>query len=197
MPLALFRYVKFVLDHCHTFDQAGSAEVLRCHDDGERSLRFDRPALEIANAIGHMPLPPYIKREDNDNDHSRYQTVWAETPGSVAAPTASLHFTNELLARIADKGIKETKVDFAVGPGTFQPVQVEDFSQHEMHKEFCICPQQAIDDIKLAASALVASLPLAPQLRARLNMPQREHGLEEFEGWTRIFSSSAIFNEGC
>jgi S-adenosylmethionine:tRNA ribosyltransferase-isomerase len=94
----------------------------------------------VADAIaqcGHVPLPPYITRSDTAGDASRYQTVYAHTPGSVAAPTAGLHFTPALLDRIAAKGVERAEVLLHVGAGTFRPIQDDDPSQHVMHEEWC------------------------------------------------------------
>ena len=86
--------------------------------------------------IGHMPLPPYIQREDNDSDQSRYQTVYAQHAGAVAAPTAGLHFTEQLLEQIKQKGIDIAYVTLHVGAGTFQPVRVDNIAEHKMHAEW-------------------------------------------------------------
>ena len=92
--------------------------------------------LDILNTIGHMPLPPYIQREDESFDQERYQTVYAEKPGAVAAPTAGLHFDEKMLQQISDKGIEQIHVTLHVGAGTFQPVRVDDLKDHHMHKEW-------------------------------------------------------------
>lgn len=99
-------------------------------------VRFPEPGvLAIAHACGHMPLPPYIDREDEIADQERYQTVYARHEGAVAAPTAGLHFDEALMKALADKGVEETFVTLHVGAGTFQPVRVEDVEAHEMHSE--------------------------------------------------------------
>jgi len=90
----------------------------------------------ILNSIGHMPLPPYIQRDDEDFDQDRYQTVYAERPGAVAAPTAGLHFDEKMLQQLSDKGIEQIHVTLHVGAGTFQPVRVDDLNDHYMHKEW-------------------------------------------------------------
>lgn len=92
-------------------------------------------ALEVLARIGHVPLPPYLARADRAADQERYQTVYASRPGAVAAPTAGLHFTPELLAELAERGVQRAFVTLHVGPGTFQPVQSEDVRQHVMHSE--------------------------------------------------------------
>lgn len=94
------------------------------------------PLAEILQAIGHMPLPPYIEREDELADQDRYQTVFAEREGAVAAPTAGLHFSEQMLAQIAAKGIRRAQVTLHVGAGTFQPVRADKIEDHVMHAEF-------------------------------------------------------------
>ncbi len=92
--------------------------------------------VDIMNAIGHMPLPPYIDRADEASDQERYQTVFAEKEGAVAAPTAGLHFTEALLQRIDSLGVRRATVTLHVGAGTFQPVRVDDITEHVMHSEY-------------------------------------------------------------
>lgn len=99
-------------------------------------LAFDEPVLALLDAIGHMPLPPYIDRADEALDQERYQTVYAKRPGAVAAPTAGLHFTPELLRHLADNGVESAFVTLHVGAGTFQPVRVADIRDHHMHSEY-------------------------------------------------------------
>ena len=93
-------------------------------------------------AVGHMPLPPYIQREDDVADASRYQTVYAQHAGAVAAPTAGLHFDEAMLQQIHDMGVQSAWVTLHVGAGTFQPVRVDDIRDHLMHKEWFEVPQQ-------------------------------------------------------
>jgi S-adenosylmethionine:tRNA ribosyltransferase-isomerase len=113
---------------------------------GERHLRFD-PAPDFFGSIerlGHVPLPPYIGREDRPADRERYQTVYARERGSAAAPTAGLHFTPEILERIRARGIETTEVTLHVGLGTFQPVRVERVEEHKLHAErYCIATDAA------------------------------------------------------
>jgi S-adenosylmethionine:tRNA ribosyltransferase-isomerase len=104
--------------------------------EGEKIVAFDTPIDEgFFAALGHVPLPPYIKRADTFQDESRYQTVYAKNSGSVAAPTAGLHFTQDLLHAIESRGIKIAPVTLHVGPGTFLPVRAEDLDDHQMHYE--------------------------------------------------------------
>jgi len=100
---------------------------------------------DIMETIGHMPLPPYISREDTNEDFSRYQTVYAKTPGAVAAPTAGLHFDKALLEKLEDKGITSAYVTLHVGAGTFQPVRSKNIKDHKMHYEYLEVPQQTVD----------------------------------------------------
>jgi S-adenosylmethionine:tRNA ribosyltransferase-isomerase len=93
------------------------------------------PVEALLERVGHVPLPPYIERADDELDRERYQTVFAAVPGAVAAPTAGLHFTPELLARLAARGVRRASVTLHVGAGTFLPVQSEDPRQHPMHSE--------------------------------------------------------------
>ena len=105
-------------------------------EDGNRMIRFQYEGvfLELLDKLGTMPLPPYIKEKLEDQE--RYQTVYSKTPGSAAAPTAGLHFTKELLARIQEKGVKLAFVTLHVGLGTFRPVKAEEITDHVMHSEF-------------------------------------------------------------
>ncbi len=97
--------------------------------------KTDKSNDELFNEIGHIPLPPYIKREDSPKDRERYQTVYAKNPGAIAAPTAGLHFTEEILKRLRDKGVKIVYVTLHVGIGTFRPIKTENIKEHRMHEE--------------------------------------------------------------
>ena len=113
------------------------AEVIARGSFGERRIRF-RPTIDffdLVDRLGHVPLPPYIDRPDRPGDRDRYQTVYAQERGSVAAPTAGLHFTPEIMARIRDRGIETTEITLHVGLGTFQPVRVDRVEDHKLHRE--------------------------------------------------------------
>ena len=97
---------------------------------------------------GHVPLPPYIEREDEEKDKDYYQTVFAEKEGSVASPTAGLHFTKELLEKIKEKGINIAYITLHVGLGTFKPVKTEDITKHKMHEEYFTIPKETLEMIK-------------------------------------------------
>ena len=122
------------------------AEVIARGDFGERILRFDAVVDFFAKIekLGHIPLPPYIARADSAADRERYQTVYAQTKGSVAAPTAGLHFTPEILGRIKDRGIETAEITLHVGLGTFQPIRTEVVEDHKLHAEpYSISPEAA------------------------------------------------------
>lgn len=121
------------------------AEVQEVVDEGNRLIRFEYEGIfeEILDQLGQMPLPPYITHQLKDKN--RYQTVYAKYEGSAAAPTAGLHFTEELLQQIQEKGVKIARVTLHVGLGTFRPVKVDDVTQHHMHTEFYHVSQEAAD----------------------------------------------------
>ena len=104
--------------------------------------------LEVMQKVGHMPLPPYIQREDDVQDKERYQTVYAKIPGAVAAPTAGLHFTDKLIQKITDQGIECAFVTLHVGAGTFQPVRVENIEDHKMHHEYLQVSADVCEKVK-------------------------------------------------
>ncbi|MBN2442251.1 MAG: tRNA preQ1(34) S-adenosylmethionine ribosyltransferase-isomerase QueA, partial [Spirochaetales bacterium] len=110
-----------------------------------RTLRFDTPVdEEFFEAFGHVPLPPYIRREDEQRDTARYQTIYSEQTGSAAAPTAGLHFTPGVLASLEDKGIEVVRITLHVGMGTFVPIRTENVEDHHMHEEeYDISPHAA------------------------------------------------------
>ncbi len=121
------------------------AEVLEVVEEGNRLVRFQYTGIfeEVLDALGEMPLPPYITHKLQDKN--RYQTVYAKYEGSAAAPTAGLHFTEELLREIEDMGVRLAYVTLHVGLGTFRPVKVDDVTQHHMHTEFYVVPQETAD----------------------------------------------------
>ncbi|MFK0572631.1 tRNA preQ1(34) S-adenosylmethionine ribosyltransferase-isomerase QueA [Endozoicomonas sp.] len=122
-------------------------------------LRFETSVLPLLLEHGHMPLPPYIDREDGDSDRLRYQTVFAERDGAVAAPTAGLHFDEALLARLDAKGVRKVFVTLHVGSATYQPVRVENIKDHVMHAEYIevsetVC--QAVRETRASGNRVVA-----------------------------------------
>ena len=122
-----------------------TATVRELREDGNRVVEFHYEGifLEVLDRLGKMPLPPYIKAELQDRE--RYQTVYSKEVGSAAAPTAGLHFTNELLDKIRDKGVRTAFVTLHVGLGTFRPVKAEEITQHHMHSELCMMSQETAD----------------------------------------------------
>ena len=129
------------------FDDGFSANMLGRVDD-LFELKFNAPILSMLDDIGHMPLPPYIDREDTQEDKARYQTVYADQPGAVAAPTAGLHFDDQLLADIKAKGAELAFVTLHVGAGTFQPVRVENVADHKMHSEWLEVSELVCQQVK-------------------------------------------------
>ncbi|MBT0724265.1 tRNA preQ1(34) S-adenosylmethionine ribosyltransferase-isomerase QueA [Rosenbergiella sp. S61] len=113
----------------------------------EIEFHDSREVLDILNHIGHMPLPPYIDRPDEESDRELYQTVYSAKPGAVAAPTAGLHFDQPLLDALGQKGIETAFVTLHVGAGTFQPVRVESIEDHIMHAEYAEVPQEVVDAV--------------------------------------------------
>ena len=122
-----------------------TAEIVDELPDGNRLVRFEYQGifLEVLERLGKMPLPPYIKEELRDSE--RYQTVYSKVNGSAAAPTAGLHFTPELLERVQSMGVKVGYVTLHVGLGTFRPVKEEEITDHDMHSEYCVIPQETAD----------------------------------------------------
>ncbi|MDU8924153.1 tRNA preQ1(34) S-adenosylmethionine ribosyltransferase-isomerase QueA [Pasteurellaceae bacterium LIM206] len=118
-----------------------------------KTQKNDTALLDLLQQIGHMPLPPYIDRPDEEADQERYQTVYGKVPGAVAAPTAGLHFDNDLLEKLKAKGVNFAFVTLHVGAGTFQPVRVENIEEHHMHAEYAEVPQTVTDAILATKAA--------------------------------------------
>jgi len=162
-PLFMDRYLVMIRGKVKVgnklfFDKNLSAEVLEVNDDGSRVVNFFQgedkldflSLVEILNEIGHLPLPPYMNREDEEEDNQDYQTLFAKNYGAVAAPTASLHFTQELLEKINNK-YPVNYLTLHVGAGTFKPVDAEDILSHPMHSEYFeigIEAKKALDEAK-------------------------------------------------
>jgi len=143
---------------------------------------------EVLARHGHIPLPPYIRKgRDEDTDHERYQTVYAERVGSVAAPTAGLHFTPELLKRLADRGIKTARATLHVGLGTFAPIKVEDPTRHEIHRESCEVTQATVEAIQLTKARGGRVVAVGTTTTRTLESTARPGGLKPFCGETDLF----------
>ncbi|MDY0047521.1 MAG: tRNA preQ1(34) S-adenosylmethionine ribosyltransferase-isomerase QueA [Thauera propionica] len=152
-------------------------------------LRF--PAGEDLFALlerhGKLPLPPYIQRAAGDDDESRYQTVFAREPGSVAAPTAGLHFDEGVLARIAARGAKCAWLTLHVGAGTFQPVRVDDLGEHRMHRERYVIPQETVDAIAATRAGGGRVIAVGTTSMRALEAAAQDGPLEAGSGETEIF----------
>ncbi|HSK80142.1 MAG TPA: tRNA preQ1(34) S-adenosylmethionine ribosyltransferase-isomerase QueA [Thermoanaerobaculia bacterium] len=132
------------------FDAGLAAEVTAKDPDGRHRLRFSEPVERHLDRLGHVPLPPYIERPDTDEDRERYQTVYARNPGAVAAPTAGLHFSTELLSEIEAAGVEIARVTLHVGIGTFKPVSAERIEEHRMERERYEVGEEAAEAIRRA-----------------------------------------------
>ncbi len=155
------------------------------------ALETPAPALSlpaVLQAIGHMPLPPYIERPDDQNDQSRYQTVYAESDGAVAAPTAGLHFTQALLREIDALGVRHATVTLHVGAGTFQPVRADTIEEHRMHSEFAVVDDdvcEAVRETRQRAGRVIAVGTTA--VRSLESATAEDGTIGPFEGDTDIF----------
>ena len=164
------------------------ATVLEIAEGGNRIVQFHYEGifLEVLERLGKMPLPPYIKEELQDAE--RYQTVYSRELGSAAAPTAGLHFTEELLARIREKGVKVCTVTLHVGLGTFRPVKEDEIEDHEMHSEFCIIPEETariVTETKKNGGRVVAVG--TTSCRTLESFALEDGTLKAASGWTNIF----------
>lgn len=164
------------------------AEVADYAPGGNRVIQFKYEGifLEVLERLGKMPLPPYIKAELEDSE--RYQTVYSKQLGSAAAPTAGLHFTPELLEKIAAKGINVCYVTLHVGLGTFRPVKEDEIEAHEMHSEFCIIPEATADLVsqtKKQGGRIVAVGTTSCRTLESFSKP--DGSLPACSGWTDIF----------
>lgn len=165
-----------------------TAVVEKVVEGGNRIVRFNYQGifLEVLESLGKMPLPPYIKEELQDPE--RYQTVYSRELGSAAAPTAGLHFTEELLEKISAKGVKVCYVTLHVGLGTFRPVKEDEIEDHEMHSEFCIIPEdtaRAVNETKKNGGRVVAVG--TTSCRTIESFAKEDGTLEPCSGWTDIF----------
>lgn len=143
---------------------------------------------ELLQGYGHIPLPPYIRQgKDESGDEERYQTVYAEQPGSVAAPTAGLHFTTELFDRLTAGGIETAKVTLHVGLGTFSPVKVDDPAKHAIHREWCEVSQSTVEAIDAAKSRGNRVVAVGTTTTRTLETSVRPDGLKPFSGETGLY----------
>ncbi|WP_145255815.1 tRNA preQ1(34) S-adenosylmethionine ribosyltransferase-isomerase QueA [Pseudomonas sp. DE0157] len=167
-------------------DGGGEAEMVARHDT-LFELRFTEEVLPLLDRVGHMPLPPYIDRPDEGADRERYQTVYAEKAGAVAAPTAGLHFDEALLEQIAAKGVEQAFVTLHVGAGTFQPVRVDKIEDHHMHKEWLEVSQAVVDAIEACRARGGRVIAVGTTSVRSLESAARDGQLKPFSGDTDIF----------
>ena len=165
-----------------------TATVLAVTEGGNRIVQFHYEGifLEVLERLGKMPLPPYIKEELNDAE--RYQTVYSREVGSAAAPTAGLHFTQELLQKLADKGVRLCYVTLHVGLGTFRPVKEEEIEDHPMHAEFCMIPEETariVNETKKNGGRVIAVG--TTSCRTLESFASADGALSPSSGWTDIF----------
>ncbi len=170
------------------FSDELSLEVIDIKEDGNRVIEFfyDGIFQEILDRLGNMPLPPYIKEKLKDKE--RYQTVYSKNPGSVAAPTAGLHFTKELLKKIEEKGVKLAYITLNVGLGTFRPVKVDDVKNHKMHSEFYQISKETADLINETKKNNKRIISTGTTTTRTLESVYKKNGqIKEDSGWTDIF----------
>ena len=165
-----------------------TATVVAVQDDGNRVVEFHYEGifLEVLEQLGKMPLPPYIKAELQDQE--RYQTVYSKNVGSAAAPTAGLHFTNDLLEKIRTKGIKTAFVTLHVGLGTFRPVKAEEISEHHMHSELCMITEETariLNETKREGGRVICVG--TTSCRTLESLVNEDGSFEEKAKWTEIF----------
>ena len=152
-------------------------------------LQFNTNPLKVFNQIGHIPLPPYIKRPDEELDKNRYTTVYADKKlqQSVAAPTAGLHFDNELLDLIKKKGVKISTINLSVGAGTFQPVKVENINDHDIHKEFIEVSKEVIDIVKETKALGKKVFAVGTTATRAIETAFKEDSNKGYAGYTELF----------
>jgi S-adenosylmethionine:tRNA ribosyltransferase-isomerase len=157
------------------FDERFSAEIIARGERGERTVRFlgNEDVYAAIDRLGHMPLPPYIKRQDRPEDRERYQTVFARERGSVAAPTAGLHFTGEILDQARSAGAHLAHVTLHVGLGTFQPIDREDFENHQLHYERYSITDESWHEIELARRVVAVGTTSVRTLESAAAIGQR------------------------
>ena len=152
-------------------------------------LQFDRSPIEVFNSIGHVPLPPYIKRPDEDLDKDRYATVYEDKDlqESVAAPTAGLHFDDELLNALKDLGVQMATVNLSVGAGTFQPVKVDKIEDHDIHSEYLEVSDEVVALVKATKKAGKKVFAVGTTATRALETAFIEDNEKGYSGYTKLF----------
>ncbi|HEY8141580.1 MAG TPA: tRNA preQ1(34) S-adenosylmethionine ribosyltransferase-isomerase QueA, partial [Kofleriaceae bacterium] len=161
-----------------------SARVVAVNPGGTIAVELDRPPLEVAERSGEVPLPPYIERAPDPADRERYQTVYADAPGAVAAPTAGLHFTPELLAALEARGIARAPVTLHVGLGTFAPVRTDSLRDHRMHRERYTIPDSTAELVASGRPVVAVGTTVVRALEAAARGP---HQVAAGPGSTDLF----------
>lgn len=167
-------------------DGGGEAQVLG-RQESLFELGFSEPVLPLLERVGHMPLPPYIDRPDEGSDRERYQTVYAQRAGAVAAPTAGLHFDEAMLAALREQGVATAYVTLHVGAGTFQPVRVERIEDHHMHSEWLEVGQAVVDAVAECRARGGRVIAVGTTSVRSLETAARSGQLLPFAGETDIF----------
>lgn len=171
-----------------TLEDSITAEMLgRQGELFELEFQSGESVISLLEQYGHMPLPPYIERNDEQSDQQRYQTVYAKHPGAVAAPTAGLHFDHALLEQLEQKGIEFAYVTLHVGAGTFQPVRVDNIQDHHMHAEYIDVPQEVVDQVRKTKAQGGRVIAVGTTAVRSLESAAQNGELERFEGDTQIF----------
>lgn len=156
-------------------------------EDGFFQIRSPEPWPDILERCGHMPLPPYIERDDEALDRERYQTVYASAPGAVAAPTAGLHFDQQMLDQLDEKGVRRVEVTLHVAAGTFQPMREENLEDHQMHAEWIRVSQDVVDAVAQTRARGGRVIAVGTTAVRCLETASQSGTLSAFEGDTRIF----------
>jgi len=153
----------------------------------ELSLITESSWVSVLEAHGHMPLPPYMQREDDSSDRERYQTVYAEHIGAVAAPTAGLHFDNKIIEQLSEKGVEKAFVTLHVGAGTFQPVKVDNIEDHVMHQEWLEVTEEVVKQVQETKARGGRVFAVGTTSVRSLETAARSGELSAFSGDTDIF----------
>ncbi len=171
-----------------TTDEGGVVlEVGEREDDLFRISSPDVDLMSLMEQEGHIPLPPYITRQDEQEDMTRYQTVYASRPGAVAAPTAGLHFDQEMLDLLAEKGVQSARVTLHVGAGTFQPVRVERLEEHVMHREYVEVSAAVCEQVRQTRERGGRVVAVGTTSVRSLEAASASGALQPFQGDTRLF----------
>lgn len=203
--------IERVIDECHalahiraskapkpntelTFANGALILTVTGRDEALFQVRFNQPALEALEQYGELPLPPYITHSADTVDEARYQTIYANHPGAVAAPTAGLHFDKNMLNLLEQKGVKSAFITLHVGAGTFQPVRVDNIADHQMHAERYTVPantMQLIKETRAAGRRVIAVGTTSVRALESASQPELTHGVTlsngDITGDTRIF----------